>query len=172
MRFLIGVVVGVIAVFVAGYFIATSGKISVAANQSGFLNEKIDSFLDSVSEKSIEVHAKPMSNPFAQRPEAVQAGLLLYKKSCLSCHGAGQVEGAKFTQGMNPQPPMLDMKSTQKMSDGEFFWIISNGIRSTGMPSFSATHTSDEIWQMVAFVRHLPKLTDTETAALKAAPAH
>jgi mono/diheme cytochrome c family protein len=35
------------------------------------------------------------------------------------------------------------------------------------MPAFSPTHSPEEIWKIVAFVRHLPKLSDTEAATLK-----
>ena len=54
------------------------------------------------------------------------------------------------------------------MRDGELYWIVSNGIRMTGMPAFSSTHTSDEIWKIVAFVRHMPELTEEEQHVLKA----
>jgi mono/diheme cytochrome c family protein len=62
---------------------------------------------------------------------------------------------------------MLDMDDVQRMSDGQLFWVISNGVRATGMPAFSPTHSPDEIWKIVAFVRHLPKLSDAEVASLK-----
>jgi hypothetical protein len=36
------------------------------------------------------------------------------------------------------------------------------------MPAYSPTHDEKEIWEMVAFIRHLPEITDEETARLKA----
>lgn len=171
MKFLFGVLIGVAGVFVAGYFVATSGRISVAATQHGGINDRIDSFLASVSDKSVEKHAPQKANPLANDPGAAGAGLLHYKASCLSCHGAKDIDTAEFAKGLNPGPPMLDMKDSQKLSDGELFWVVSNGIRSTGMPAFSPTHKENEIWQIVAFVRHLPKLTDDEIARLKAGRA-
>jgi len=67
---------------------------------------------------------------------------------------------------MNPAPPDLSLPRTQKRSDGNLFWIIGQGIRMTGMPAFAPTHTEDEIWKMVAFVRHLPNLTQEERSRL------
>ena len=171
MKFLFGVLVGVAAVFVGGYFMATSGRISVAATQHGGINDKIDEFLASVSDKSIEKHAPQKSNPFASDATAAAAGLIHYRENCLYCHGAKDIDTAEFAKGLNPGPPMLDMKDSQKMSDGELFWVISNGIRSTGMPAFSPTHKPEEIWKIVSFVRHLPNLTDAEVAGLKAGRA-
>jgi mono/diheme cytochrome c family protein len=168
MRFLTGVVVGAIGILVAGYLLATSGNINVAATQHGGWNDTIDHWLDQVSTRSIEKHAMPGTNPFAADPAAIPAGMSHYKENCLDCHGARSVNTAEFAKGLNPGPPMLDMQDTQKMSDGQLFWVVSNGIRATGMPAFSPTHTPEEIWKIIAFVRHLPKLTDAEVAQLKA----
>ena len=54
------------------------------------------------------------------------------------------------------------------MRDGELFWVVSNGIRMTGMPAFSPTHKQEEIWKIVAFVRHLPEITKEEQQILRA----
>jgi hypothetical protein len=54
------------------------------------------------------------------------------------------------------------------MRDGELYWVVANGIRMTGMPAFSPTHKPDEIWKMVAFVRHMPEITKEEQQVLKA----
>jgi hypothetical protein len=41
----------------------------------------------------------------------------------------------------------------------------------TGMPAFSATHSEEELWKLVAALRRLPELTAEETALLKGSPA-
>lgn len=167
MRFILGVIVGIAGFLAVGYFAATSGRISVAATNHGGINDTIDHWLGEVSDRSIEKHAPQTTNPFANDPGALSVGLSHYKENCLDCHGARSIDGAEFSKGLNPAPPMLDMKGTQKMSDGQMFWIVSNGIRMTGMPAFSPTHSEAEIWKIVAFVHHLPQLTDAEVAKLK-----
>ena len=167
MRLLLGIVIGAVGVIVGGYLLATSGRISVAATQHGGMNDVGDHWLGEVSDKSIERHAPKKTNPFASDPAALAVGLAHYKENCLDCHGARAIDAEEFAKGLNPAPPMLDMASTQKMTDGELFWIVSNGIRMTGMPAFSPTHTEAEIWKIVAFVHHLPKLTDAELSRLK-----
>jgi len=37
----------------------------------------------------------------------------------------------------------------------------------TGMPAFSNGHNEQELWEDVAFIRHLPALTDPERAELR-----
>ena len=50
------------------------------------------------------------------------------------------------------------------MSDGEIFYHIRNGIRNTGMPAWQLPDR--QIWQLVAYIRHLPHV-----APLAAGPA-
>jgi mono/diheme cytochrome c family protein len=167
MKFLTGIVVGAGGLLVAGYLVAMSGRISVAATSHGGWNDRVDDFLSEVSDKSVARHAPKTSNPLAKDPSAVPAGMAHYKENCLDCHGARDVDTSEFAKGLNPAAPMLDMKDVQEMSDGELYWIVSNGIRSTGMPAFSPTHSPEEIWKIVAFVRHLPHLTNEEVSVLK-----
>ena len=55
----------------------------------------------------------------------------------------------------------------QKRPDGELYWIVANGIRMTGMPAFGPTHKEKEIWEIVAFLRHLDALSAEEEKALQ-----
>jgi hypothetical protein len=78
-----------------------------------------------------------------------------------SNNGSGDAE-----MGKNMYPPAPDMRQpdTQKLSDGELFYIIQNGIRLTGMPSWGSGvgHDDQDSWKLVRFIRHLPKLTAGE----------
>jgi hypothetical protein len=49
---------------------------------------------------------------------------------------------------------------TQNLSDGELFWIIENGMRFTGMPSWTTGTQEGEqaSWNLVHFIRRLPTL--------------
>ena len=68
--------------------------------------------------------------------------------------------------GKHVYPPAPDMRqaNTQGLTDGELFYIIQNGIRLTGMPSWGSGKAQDEqdSWKLVLFIRHLPKLTAEE----------
>jgi mono/diheme cytochrome c family protein len=60
---------------------------------------------------------------------------------------------------MQPIPPRL-WKSTADMSPSEVFWVIKNGIKMTGMPSWKKEHNDRDIWDIVAFVKGpFPKLS-------------
>ena len=54
----------------------------------------------------------------------------------------------------------------QSFTDGMIYQAIAGGIGSTGMPGFERTLKTDEIWEVVALVRHFPALSPEEKQAL------
>ena len=64
----------------------------------------------------------------------------------------------------------MRLPRTQQLSDGEIFYFIENGIRLTGMPGWSTGTPEGEraSWQLVHFIRRLPKLTAEDLAAMDA----
>lgn len=51
---------------------------------------------------------------------------------------------------------------TQRLTDGELYYIIHNGIRWTGMPAWGDENNDQDSWKLVLFVRHLPHLKQDE----------
>jgi mono/diheme cytochrome c family protein len=165
MRILIGILLGLAIALLGGFLICLTGAFDVAAvSPPSKMETKIANF---TLKRSVARRAPRTSNPMAASPETWRAGLSHYKENCVMCHGAPGVDESEFGQGLNPPAPDLTLPAIQKMSDGELFWIVSNGIRMTGMPAFSPTHKPEEVWKIVSFVRHLPELTDEEQRALK-----
>ena len=72
---------------------------------------------------------------------------------------------------MYPKAPDMTRPEMQSLSDGELFAIIENGVRLTGMPGWGAPgqHDDAESWELVHFIRHLPKITEEELGEMKAA---
>lgn len=44
--------------------------------------------------------------------------------------------------------------------------IVANGIRYTVMPAFAETHSPDDIWQSVLWIRYVANLTTEERAGI------
>ena len=65
-------------------------------------------------------------------------------------------------QGLYPAPPDFTSKQTVLPSDAEVYWIIRNGLKMTGMPAFGSTHSDEEIWGIILFVRCVQNLTPEE----------
>jgi len=167
MRFFAGFLVGLLVVAAAAAIVAASGTYNLAAvNPPGKMETQLATF---ALNKSVAKRAPAGKNPLAASPDVLREGLAHYKENCVVCHGAPGVDVSELGQGLNPPAPDLTLPRVQARPDGQIFWIVSNGIRMTGMPAFSPTHKQDEIWKLVAFVRHLEEITPAEQQALKAA---
>jgi len=82
---------------------------------------------------------------------------------CSPCHANNGNGDTMYGKTMYPRPPDMRRKETQDMSDGELYYTIQNGIMLSGMPAFGAPGDDDlDSWKLVAFIRHLPSLSQTE----------
>jgi mono/diheme cytochrome c family protein len=109
------------------------------------------------------------TNPVPRSEAAVRAGLEHFADHCAVCHGNDGGGATNFGRGMFPPSPDLRAEPTQRMTDGELFYVIENGVRFTGMPAF-ATGTADgeeESWKLVHFIRRLPRLSEAELERMK-----
>jgi mono/diheme cytochrome c family protein len=116
-----------------------------------------------VRHAAVDRHAITRPPGYLDDPATVRAGARAFAaRGCVNCHGAPGVGWAKFSEGLNPGPPDLKELAPER-APRELFWVIRNGIRMTGMPSFAASGVDDtEIWAITAFVKKLPSVTDTE----------
>lgn len=167
MKVLAGILFGWLLVAIGAAVIVWSGVYNVAASAPlGKLETKIATF---ALNQSVHRRAPVAKNPFSRTPEVLRAGLANYRENCVVCHGAPGVDATEYGEGLNPPSPDLTLPRVQERPDGELYWIVSSGIRATGMPAFGPTHKPDEIWKIVAFLRHLPEITPDEQKALKSA---
>ena len=105
---------------------------------------------------------RAMRNPMPASEKNLKDGRLHFADHCAICHANDGSGDALFGRGLYPKPPDLRQAETQNRSDGELFWIIENGVRFTGMPSFASEGMSEDSWKLVLFIRRLPQLTAEE----------
>jgi plastocyanin len=165
-----GIVVGVLGTLLVGGgaagLVIWSGLVDVAATASN----PLDPVLAYAADQSIRHHAPKEQNRLTDDPAALKVGLEHYREMCITCHAGPGVEAAEFAAGLHPSPPDLASADSQEFSDGMLYRTIAKGIGSTGMPGIESTHTPAQIWAIVAFVRHLPKLSADEKKELAAKP--
>jgi len=105
-------------------------------------------------------------NPIPDSPEVQREARLHFADHCAICHGNNGAGDTQIGHGLYPKPPDLRADETQKLSDGDIFWIIENGVRLTGMPAFGGAGSehgdTDSSWKLVRFIRHLPALNPEE----------
>lgn len=111
---------------------------------------------------AIPAAARDLQNPVPASAENLRDALLHFADHCASCHGNDGSGDTMLGRGLYPKPPDLRLPESQKLSDGELFWVIENGVRFTGMPAFSNPGSQDDSWKLVQFIRHLPRLTVEE----------
>jgi mono/diheme cytochrome c family protein len=160
----LGWLAGVVAVLLAVGFGLRAGCVDMSATVTPSALEKgLASFL---VDHSVARRAPKGPNPVSVTPEVLARGLAEYREHCLVCHGAPGLKPSGVARGLNPDAPDLSSADSQEASDGELFQVISSGVRMSGMPAFSKSESPETLWKVVAFVRHLPKLTDAEREAL------
>jgi mono/diheme cytochrome c family protein len=101
-------------------------------------------------------------------PAGVAAGFALYDADCASCHGGPGRARAQWVDGMNPSPPFL-VDAPRHWSQAELFWIVKNGVKMTGMPSWGAVHSDAQVWDIVAFIEAMPYLGPADYTHMRAA---
>lgn len=120
--------------------------------------------------RTVPTRDRQRASPLAASPDAadVAAGRALYRQKCDICHaynGSGKTE---IGAGQYPRPPDLRSATIQRLTDGELLFHITNGIRHTGMPAWNLAQRQG--WQLVAYLRELPKLGVTSPTPSASTP--
>jgi mono/diheme cytochrome c family protein len=99
----------------------------------------------------------------------VRRGLVLHREACVQCHGAPGVPPGDAGKGLLPVPNNL-AQTAREWSAAEIYWVTKHGLKMTGMPAWGMRFVDDDLWAIVAFVKHLPRLTaaEYETMAVRA----
>jgi mono/diheme cytochrome c family protein len=158
----IGALAIIVAIGAAAFFFG--GFYSVAGTQDD--PTIVHWALVTVRTASINRHATDTPPASINDPETLKAGARAFAAlGCVSCHGAPGATWAKFSEGLHPDPP--DLKDVvDQLTPSQLFWVIKNGINMTGMPSFAlAGAKDDDIWAVVAFVKKLPGVSETDYKA-------
>jgi mono/diheme cytochrome c family protein len=118
---------------------------------------------------SLPSGAKQRRNPLTSSPGLLQESARHFADHCAFCHGNDG--GGNTEMGRNLYPPAPDMRlaPTQRLSDGELYYIIHNGVRWTGMPAWGepGNDNDQDSWKLVLFIRHLPNLAAGEIRDMK-----
>jgi mono/diheme cytochrome c family protein len=88
--------------------------------------------------------------PYDENAHGTTEGQVLFEQmNCSGCHANG---------GGGMGPPLMDEKWIYGSSPDSIFSTIANG-RPNGMPSWRKRLNTQQIWQLVAYVRSLSSLT-------------
>lgn len=107
--------------------------------------------------------ARNAANPVPFSPEVLAEARAHFADHCASCHGNDGSGHTTLGQSFYPKTPDMRLDATQRMTDGELYWIIENGVRLTGMPAWGTGGANDaDSWKLVHFIRRLNQLSDAD----------
>ena len=152
--------------FLGGTIFIYSGIYNVAAlDQHGRV---MNWLLHDVALNSIQTRARNVKVPDLGDRAKIARGLVLYRQDCAQCHGAPGAAPAAFAMGLMPgAPPMVQV--AREWPANEIYWVVANGLKMTAMPPWRYRMTDGELWDIVAFVETLPRLSpDDYQAEVKA----
>jgi thiosulfate dehydrogenase len=158
-RFLVGLILGVLLIpaVVYGWFKFGHPPVAVADAPLPFERQithlPLHARMDSEMVKTAPIQADENN---------LVAGAQIYRDQCAACHGFHN-KPSSFAQYMFPHAPQLWEKhhnGVVGVSDdppGETFWRVSNGIRLTGMPSYSKVLSETQMWQVTVLLANADK---------------
>lgn len=102
--------------------------------------------------------AMGLTNPVQSNAQSQKLGAQLFAVNCVACHGpngdgTGRVAGY-FRAAKVPPPADLHRADIKAMTDGQLFWVITNGFGGY-MPPFGDLITPEQRWALVVHIRQL-----------------
>jgi mono/diheme cytochrome c family protein len=95
---------------------------------------------------------------------SIEEGDKLYATDCSMCHGSDGHTPTDSGRWMYPRAADLTSPEVQRYRDRELFWIVKNGIRLSGMPAFGRVESDEHIWNLVHYLRTLPRSAPTPSS--------
>ena len=154
-----------------GVLSAMLGALLAGCTADKHPSQEETSLANAAKDVTIPLEAGKMKNPLPETDEVVSQGQEVFLGSCAQCHGADARGDTNIGRNMNP--PAMDLTSThvQHWSDAELFWIIQNGVRLTGMPSWKSSISDNDTWKLAHFIHNLPRLNAASASTAVPSPA-
>jgi thiosulfate dehydrogenase len=170
-KLILGFVLGILAVAAVGYLYLKFGPLPVAVADKAFPMEREIVRLPLRARIATEMKQPP----FGTSEDVFESGAKIYRKECAACHGTPGHDVA-YAAHMYPNAPQLWKKHKNGVvgvSDDEpgmTYWRISNGVRLTGMPSYSKLLSDTEMWQVSLLLKNADQQLPQPVTAILTAP--
>ncbi len=165
-----GFVLGIVAVIVIGLIAAYVGitqGLLIPANADARPG-KMETWAARVSLRAtLRRQASRSPNPLPTSMPNLLDGIKLYGENCSVCHGVADGRASTIARGLYQNAPQLAKDGVEDDPDGITYWKIYHGIRLTGMPSFGAALSDNQIWALSLFLKHMDKLPPQAERAWK-----
>ena len=151
------VLVGALVVFaLGGVAFIGSGVYNIGADDHH--TKIVLAIIEQLRDRSIAARSKSIEAHYVEDPQRIALGAQRYATLCVGCHLAPGVTKSDVRQGLYPHPPNLAQGELQEARRA--FWIVKHGIKMSAMPAWGRTLDDAAVWELVAFVRQLPSMTE------------
>jgi len=96
---------------------------------------------------NVPPHDRYRVNPYGDQADAIAAGRRIFVDHCAHCHG-------ETAEGTKKRPSLKSDRVQQQATDGDLHWLLVNGNRGQGMPSWVKLG-DPQIWQVISYVKSL-----------------
>lgn len=148
-----------LTVLASGAVVVYGGIYDVAATRQHW--QITHSVLEAAMRQSVRVRARDVYEPPLSDESMALRGAACFRDKCVQCHGAPGVAQGDIGLSMQPLPgPLVDAK--QHWRPRELYWLVRHGLKMTGMPAWEYRLSEGDLWDLVAFMQHLPQLNARE----------
>jgi thiosulfate dehydrogenase len=155
-HFILGFIAALILIAAGGFAYAALGLAPVGTSSPPLPFEK---FITRVALHARVDKEAPKSSPVPASAEAYAEGARIYREHCAVCHGLPGRDQTAIAKGEFPKPPQLFKgKGVTDDPPGVSYWKTANGIRLTGMPAFSGSLSTEQMWQVSLLLANADKL--------------
>jgi mono/diheme cytochrome c family protein len=160
--FIFGVVVTLLTIACGAFAVSQFGLYPIGAdNPPGSLERALaERAMDHYAEK----HKPAGENPVQPTSANLTEGAKEYEEHCAFCHGGAKATISPMQNKFNPPTPQL-ISSMPDADDAWLFWVTKHGVRMTGMPAWGGVLSDDEMWKIIAFIKHSDQLPPEVQAA-------
>lgn len=166
----LGVVLTLVVVAIGGLVVLKMGM--VPANADAPVNGMEYWAAHTSLRATIRREALKTDNPLQLNDANLLAGVKLYGQNCAVCHGDSSGNPTNIAKGLYQHAPQFAKHGVEDDPDGVTYWKVSHGIRWTGMPSFSASLSDSQIWQVALFLKHMDSLSPAAKRAWSSVAAN
>jgi mono/diheme cytochrome c family protein len=161
-KFIAGVIVTLLAIAVGAIAITHLGLYPIGADNPPGALERV------LASRAMNVYAdkhKPQgNNPTEITAANLTEGAKEYEEHCAFCHGGAKAKISPMRDNFSPPVPQL-INRIPHDDDAWLFWVTKHGVRMTGMPAWTGVLSDEEMWKVIAFIKHSDKLPpETQSA--------
>lgn len=154
------VVLSILAVGVTAF--VASGTYNMAADDPHYRPTLVA--LTQLRDRSIHNRMSDIQVPPLNDPARIKQGAANFNSMCSGCHIPPGGEPTEISQGLYPAPPTVT--ELAKLDPRHAFWVIKHGLKMSGMPAWGVTMYDSALWDMVAALPKISKMSPQEYRAL------